>query len=41
MGVGVFPKVFQKIAFAVYCSPMDTSNYETFSRVLSVGAGSL
>ena len=29
-----FPKVFKKIEFAVYCSPADTKNYETFSRVL-------
>ena len=35
--IGVFPKVFQKIVFAVYCSPMDTRNYETFSRILQFG----
>ena len=29
-----FPKVFKKIEFAVYCSPADAKNYETFSRVL-------
>ena len=29
-----FPKVFKKIEFAVYCSPADPKNYETFSRVL-------
>ena len=29
-----FPKVFSRIEFAVYCSPMDTTNYDVFSRVL-------
>jgi len=32
--IEVFPKVFKKIEFAVYCSPADQKNYETFSRVL-------
>ena len=32
--IDVFPKVFKKIEFAVYCSPADQKNYETFSRVL-------
>ena len=30
----VFPKVFKKIEFAIYCSPADTRNYEMFSKVL-------
>lgn len=29
-----FPKVFQKIEFAVYCSPSDSKNYDVFKRVL-------
>lgn len=32
--IEVFPKVFKKIEFAVYCPQTDTRNYETFSRVL-------
>ena len=32
--ISVFPKVFQKIEFAVYCSPKDMRNYEVFARVL-------
>ena len=32
--IEVFPKVFKKIEFAVYCSPADQKNYDTFSRVL-------
>ena len=34
VAIGEFPKVFKKIEFAVYCSPKDRKNYETFSRVL-------
>jgi uncharacterized protein (TIGR02452 family) len=34
VAIGEFPKVFKKIEFAVYCSPADQKNYETFSRVL-------
>ena len=30
----VFPKVFSRIEFAVYCSPKDTTNYDVFSQVL-------
>lgn len=30
----VFPKVFQRIEFAVYCPPGESVNYETFKRVL-------
>ena len=29
-----FPKVFDKIEFAVYCSPRDQRNYEEFHKVL-------
>lgn len=29
-----FPKVFNKIEFAVYCSPRDQRNYEEFHKVL-------
>ena len=29
-----FPKVFQRIEFAVYCPPGGSANYETFKRVL-------
>ena len=29
-----FPKVFEKIEFAVYCSPRDVRNYEVFKKVL-------
>ena len=29
-----FPKVFDKIEFAVYCSPRDQRNYEDFHKVL-------
>ena len=29
-----FPKVFEKIEFAVYCSPRDGRNYDVFKRVL-------
>jgi len=29
-----FPKVFKKIEFAIYCSPKELTNYETFKRVL-------
>lgn len=29
-----FPKVFEKIEFAVYCSPRDARNYEVFKKVL-------
>lgn len=29
-----FPKVFDKIEFAVYCSPRDQRNYEEFYKVL-------
>ena len=34
VAIGEFPKVFRKIEFAVYCSPKDRKNFETFSRVL-------
>ena len=34
VAIGEFPKVFKKIEFAVYCSPTDMKNFETFSRVL-------
>ena len=34
VAIEVFPKVFKKIEFAVYCSPADQKNYETFSMVL-------
>ena len=34
VAIEVFPKVFRKIEFAVYCNPADQKNYETFSRVL-------
>lgn len=30
----VFPKVFQRVEFAVYCPPGGSVNYETFKRVL-------
>lgn len=30
----VFPKVFERVVFAVYCTPRDEKNYEAFSRVL-------
>lgn len=29
-----FPKVFERIEFAVYCSPSDETNYQVFKRVL-------
>ena len=29
-----FPKVFDKVEFAVYCSPKDQKNYEEFNKVL-------
>lgn len=29
-----FPKVFDRIEFAVYCSPSDETNYQVFKRVL-------
>ena len=34
VAIEVFPKVFRKIEFAVYCNPANQKNYETFSRVL-------
>ena len=34
VAIAEFPKVFRKIEFAVYCSPTDMKNFETFSRVL-------
>ena len=34
VAIEIFPKVFRKIEFAVYCNPADQKNYETFSRVL-------
>lgn len=30
-----FPKVFDRIEFAVFCPPNDTRNYDTFHRVLA------
>ncbi len=27
-----FPKLFKKIEFAVYCSPVDTANYDVFRQ---------
>lgn len=30
----VFPKVFDKIEFAVYCSPRDQRNYDEFHKIL-------
>ena len=30
-----FPKVFDRIVFAVYCSPWDKKNYEVFSKTFS------
>lgn len=35
--LSVFPKVFDHVVFAVYCSPKDRSNYEVFSKVLGDG----
>ena len=32
--MSVFPKVFDKIEFAVYCPPGRSENYDVFSRVL-------
>ncbi len=32
--IGVFPKVFEQIEFAVYCSPRDSRNYDVFKRIL-------
>ena len=32
--LGVFPKVFEKIEFAVYCPPRDDRNYRVFKKVL-------
>lgn len=32
--LSVFPKVFRKVEFAVYCVPGNTENYEVFSKVL-------
>ena len=36
--LSVFPKVFDKIEFAVYCPPGRSENYDVFSRVLGGGA---
>ncbi|MCR4903566.1 MAG: TIGR02452 family protein [Butyrivibrio sp.] len=30
----VFPKVFNKVVFAVYCTPTDTENYDVFKKIL-------
>lgn len=30
-----YRRVFDEIVFAVYCSPKDTGNYDTFKRVLN------
>lgn len=30
----IFPKVFDKVVFAVYCSPRDKKNYEAFRDIL-------
>lgn len=31
-----FPKVFEKVEFAVYCSPKDQRNYEEFRKILQL-----
>lgn len=33
VAIEVFPKVFEKIEFAVYCSPKDQKNYDAFCDV--------
>ena len=32
--IGVFPKVFEQIEFAVYCSPRDSQNFDVFKKIL-------
>ena len=32
--IATFPARFEKIEFAVYCTPSDTRNFEVFRRVL-------
>ena len=36
----VFPKVFRKVEFAIFCPPGDTENYVVFKRVLERQPGS-
>ena len=32
--IDIFPKVFKRIEFAVYCPPQDDTNYQVFKKVL-------
>ena len=34
--LGVFPKVFDKVEFAVYCPPGNHENYDVFNRILGM-----
>lgn len=34
VALDVFPKVFKKVTFAVYCTPRDSTNYDAFSAEL-------
>lgn len=36
IALGVFPKVFDKVEFAVYCPPGNHENYDVFNRILGM-----